>query len=198
MKTISLSLLLLSLATASAAEAGTLEITPTLGLGKLSGNGSDSWNLGVGAGVAVGGRLHQNFSLAGQISYDGLSPDVPASAGVDVSAYMLQLRVIPAFHFGQGPMDFSIAPTLGLFFLSLSAEAGGQSASASVRGYQLGAVAALLYAIHPSVSLGPYFSYARLWATKACEQMPGSSEQCNGDPKNDDEGFWSLGVAAKF
>jgi len=194
----SLSLALFSLAVGSAAQAGTLEITPTLGLGKLAGNGSSDWDLGVGLGVAVGGRLHPNFSLAGQASYEGMNADVPSGADVDVSAYMLQFRLVPAFHFEQGSLDFSIGPTLGLFFLNLSAESGGQEASGSIRGYQLGAITSLLFAINPSVSIGPYFSYARLWASETCEEAPGGSEQCNGDPKNDDEGFWSLGLAAKF
>jgi hypothetical protein len=186
-----------SLASGAAAQAGTLEVTPTLGLGKLSGNGSEAWDLGVGLGVAVGARLAPNFSLAGQASYEGLSPDVPAGAGVDVSAYMLQFRVVPAFHVVKDNLDFSFAPTLGMFFVNLSAEAGGQSASGSVRGYQLGAMTSLLFAINPNVSLGPYFSYARLWATQTCEES-GGSEQCDGDPENDDEGFWSVGLALKF
>jgi len=200
-KLASLSLVLFSLVTASAAEAaGALEIIPSVGLGKPSGTGSSSFDVGVGLGLSVGGRLHPNFSLAGQASYDGMSPDVPeaTSAGVDVSGYMLQFRVVPAFHFTQDTLDFSVGPTLGLFYMNLTAEAGGQSASASVRGYQLGLLTSLLFQVHPTMSIGPYFSYGRLLASKACQEAPGSSEQCDSDPDNDDEGFWSLGVAAKF
>jgi hypothetical protein len=51
---------------------------------------------------------------------------------------------------------------------------------------------------HPSVSIGPYFSYGRLMATRACQEEPGTSEQCDNDPDNDDEGLWSMGLAAKF
>jgi hypothetical protein len=94
--------------------------------------------------------------------------------------------------------DFSIGPTLGLFFINLTAEGGGQSATASVRGYQLGFLTSVFFEVHPSVSIGPYFSYGRLLATRACNEEPGISEQCDNDPDNDDEGFWSMGVAAKF
>ena len=201
MKAVSLSLVLFSLATASAAQAaGALEIIPTLGLGKPSGNGSSNFDPAVGLGLSVGGRLHANFSLAGQANYDMVSPDLPGAseAGVDVSAYMLQFRVFPAFHLTQGTVDFALGPTLGLFFLNVSAEGGGQTATASVRGYQLGFLTSVLFQVHPVVSIGPYFSYGRLIASEACEKDPGASEVCDSSPDNDDEGFWSLGVAAKF
>jgi hypothetical protein len=182
---------------APAPAAGQVEITPALGLGKFSGEGSDGFNAGPELGVSVAGRLHPQFSLAALLVYDRLSvEDVPSFA--DVSAWMVGVQLIPAFHFIQGALDVSLGPTLGLFRFSITADIPGNlDPAVTVRGFQVGGRIAAMLAVNPRVSVGPYFSYARMFATNACAEM-GGVEDCNDDPDSDDEGFWSLGFGVRF
>ena len=182
---------------APASAAGPLEITPTLGLGKPSGEGSEAFDAGPEIGVSVAGRLHPQFSLAAHLVYDRLSIEDPPAV-VDISAWMIGIQVIPSFHFINGALDVSIGPTLGLFRLSISADGPGNfDTSGTGRGFQVGGRAVVMLAVSPTVSLGPYFSYARMWATNECVTT-GGMETCDDDPNNDDEGFWSLGFGVRF
>jgi hypothetical protein len=195
-KTVSFAILTLCLLTGGVARAATFEIEPSLDIGKPAGEGSDKFTLGLGVGVFAGGRLNQYISVGGQVDYQSLGVDNPDGT-TDVSAHMLRFQVGPVFHFVQGPLDFGVGPTFGLFFLKASGRIVGEQISESITGYQLGLSGSLLYAVSSSVSLGPTFGYARMWATEICDTVA-SQEDCTVDTGNGTHGFWSVGFAARF
>jgi hypothetical protein len=192
-KTLSLLILSVVLLSAIPARAAELEVMPMIGIGNLTGSDSEQFSAGAGFGLAVGGRFSPNFSLAGQLGYQVLSPDTD----LDVSFDMVRVQVVPALHFSDPRIDFSIGPTLGMFFMDASTSVFGQTHSASAHGLELGITSALLFAVGAKVSLGPYLSWARLWATETCQQS-NSSEVCDSNPRNNDEGFWTLGFGVRF
>jgi hypothetical protein len=181
---------------AAAMAAGPLEVTPMVGIGKPSGEGSDNFSPGLRLGLSAGARLHPNISVHGMLGYDRLNPDdVPSSA--DISVYMAGVQGAALFHVIADRIDLALGPAVGLFYLHLSAQGLAAGGSASVRGYDLGLYATMLIAVNESLAVGPYFSFMRMWATKACETL-GPQETCDDSPENDDEGFWSLGLGVRF
>jgi hypothetical protein len=181
--------LLLSL-TAPAAAMGNFELIPSIGMGKPTGNGFERFELALGLGLAAGARVSPNLSVGAQFGYQTMSAENQPSE-VDIS--MLRLQVVPAFHYVQDALDFSVGPTLGFFFMDASAP----GASVSVTGLDLGLTASLMFAVSPQVSLGPIISYSRLFATEACAEM-GGSEACDDDPENDDEGMFTVMFGVRF
>lgn len=178
---------------------GSFEIIPQLGIGEPTGKGSSGYGPGLGLAVALGERITPLFSLHGELGYDWLNfSDVPA--GIDISGHVLHLLAAPAFHAASGQADLSLGPTLGFFQISndLKASQLSSQASATAHGWQLGVRIMVLIAFNPSTSVGPYFSFARLWASKVCVASNGAAEICDDSPSNNDEGFWNLGIAARF
>lgn len=190
------------LATTSAARAEPqLEVMPGLGLGKATGEDSDEIELGPGLFVAVGARMHPRASLRGQLSVDRPGID-DGGSGIDVSFWMFRAEVVPAFHFGNEKVDVGVGPALGLFYMRASAEVssplGNAEASVSARGFTLGVQTWLMARVSPEVSLGPVFSYGRLWATKACFEEANLPETCDDSPDNDDQGYLNLSLGLLF
>jgi hypothetical protein len=180
----------------SVARAGAaLEIIPTVGTGKPTGQGSDEYGLGFGFGLSAGARFGSAWSVHGQVDYEILNPDDRYGS---VSVDMVRLQIAPAYHFVERAMDFSIGPTAGMFFVDASGTSyvPGGTSSASVRGVQLGLAMTLMVAINPKAAVGPYLSYARLWATKDCIGE-GADQRCQ-TPDNHDEGFLSAGLGLRF
>jgi hypothetical protein len=173
-----------------------VDITPMLGVGQPAGTWGDNYNLGVGVGVAVSGRLHPQFSLGGQVAYEGMNPKAPAPV-IESSAYMIRLQVIPAFHLVRGRLDLALGPTVGLFRFKGSASLDGPvHFSETVEGAEVGAIAEAMFHVTPSVALGPYLSYARLWAWEHC-MASGSQRDC-GNVSNDGQAFWDIGLGVRF
>jgi hypothetical protein len=178
-----------------------LEVMPALGLGKATGRGSDNVDLGPGFLLSIGARLHPMASLGAQLNVDRPAIDVDLP-GVDASSWICRIQLIPAFHGGNEKVDFAFGPTLGLFYMPTSFEGdtpfGRVEGSVSARGYTLGVQAWLMARLSPSLSLGPVFSYGRLWATKTCVEGTGTPRECDDSPNNDDEGYWNLSLGALF
>jgi hypothetical protein len=172
------------------------EIIPSAGLGKPTGKGADGYSPGVNLSLSLGGRFSPFIALHGQFAYDRLGMD--NYRGVSSTGYVVRVLVVPSLHLVGDRLDLSIAPTLGVFAVSARSEALGQQVETSVRGRQLGAQAMILYTLNRTVALGPTFSYARMWATNFCSRIGSRVEACDGEPSNDDEGFWNAGLAARF
>jgi len=193
---------LLLLASASAVHAEPqLEVMPALGLGKATGEDSDAIDLGPGLLVSVGARLHPMASLRGQLSVDRPGIDAEDS-GLDVSLWILRAQLVPALHVGNEKVDLGFGPTLGLFYMRASAEGrtrlGNIEARVTVRGFTLGGQAWLMVKVPPDLSLGPVFSYGRLWATRTCTGEPGTPENCDENPENQDQGYLNLSLGVLF
>jgi hypothetical protein len=179
-----------------------LEVMPGLGMGRVTGESSDEIDVGPGFLLSIGARLHPMVSLRGQLNVDRptVDPDLP---GVDGSLWVWRIQLIPALHLGNEKVDFGFGPTLGLFYMPTSAEAdtplGRLEMDGSARGYTLGVQAWLMAKVSPSLSLGPVFSYGRLWATKVCIEATDTPEECDDSPENDqDTGYWNLSIGALF
>lgn len=193
-------LLAIAMATAGLARgAGAVELMPILGVGVPTGRGSDSFGAGLHSGISVGGHLSPRLSLHGQFEWALLNPnDVPD--GANYTGVIVLLSVAPLFHLldEDSSADIVLGPTMGVFGISEQLEFLGETANASVQGFHLGLAAAAYFRVSRIVRLGPYLEYNRLWADKVCVEFPGTSEVCDDDPDNDDEGFFSLGGSAKF
>jgi hypothetical protein len=173
-----------------------VDIMPMLGVGQPAGKWGDNYNLGVGVGVAVSGHLNPVFSLGGQVAYEGMNPKAPAPV-IESSAYMIRLQVIPAFHLVRGRLDLAVGPTAGLFRFKGSASLDGPvHVSETVEGAEVGVLAEAMFHLTPSVALGPYLSYARLWAWEDCIAS-GSQRDC-GNVSNDGQAFLDIGVGVRF
>jgi hypothetical protein len=189
--------LVLSFALAPVAHAGDgFEIIPIAGLGKPTGKGSDGYDPGVNLTLSLGGRFSPFFALHGQIVYDRLGVD--NYRGFSSTGYVARVLVVPSLHWVVDRFDLSIAPSLGFFALSTRAEGLGQKLETSARGRQLGAQMMALYTLNRTVALGPMLSWARMWATNMCLRQTNLGEVCDGDPDNHDEGYWNVGLAARF
>lgn len=179
-----------------------LETMAGLGLGKATGDGSEEVDHGLGLLLGVGARLSPWTSLRGQLNVDRPRPDTMEFDG-DLSYWILRAQIVPAFHLGNDKVDFGIGPTLGLFLLRFRGDAtifgDKYELKAAARGYTIGAQAWMMARVSPRVSLGPVFSYGRLWATNVCLKATGVPEECDRSPENDGEdGYWNLSVAALF
>jgi hypothetical protein len=179
-----------------------LELMPALGFGKATGTGSDGIDVGPGLLLSAGARMHPMASLRGQVTIDRPSLDEGGAVGVDTSLWMFRAEIVPAFHLGNQKLDFGAGPAAGFFYMRLGAEVnsplGRMEASASVRGLTLGLQTWLMIRVNPQLSVGPVFSYGRLWASKVCSQESGSPSECDSDPDNDDEGYWNLWLGVLF
>jgi hypothetical protein len=197
-----LAALLLSAATSAAHAEPQLEVMPSVGLGKATGDGADEMDLGPALLLSIGARMHPNASLGGQLIIDkpGIDGDVPP--GVDVSFWMFRGQIVPAFHVANEKVDFAFGPSLGLVYMRLGVEGntgfGDVESTLTARGFTLGVQAWLMARVTPQLSLGPVFSYGRLWFTKVCAKSSGEPEECDNDPDNDDAGYWNLSFGLLF
>jgi hypothetical protein len=192
----------LLLAGASAARAqSTLEVMPGLGFGKATGNDSDEVDAGPGLFLSVGARLNPRASLRGQLSLDKPEDDSDIP-GLKASFWLWRAQLVPAVHVGNERLDFAVGPALGLVYMRASIEGntpfGRIEGHVTTRGFTLGGQAWLMARVSPGLSLGPVFSYGRLWATKSCSEASGQGEVCDDDPDNDDAGYWNLSLGLLF
>jgi hypothetical protein len=184
------------LGTAGVARANQLELSAGLGLGKPTGEGADQFGLDVGGAISAGARVHPNFGVQFRLAFDRLAPDDPPVG--DVSLWMARLQVEPAAHVVQGAVDFSLGPTLGLFYQSGEFDSPGPAdGEGFARGFSFGARVNLQFRVNAGLAIGPYFAYDRLFPTKACVTFGTMAEVCDDDP-DDDQGFWQIGLAASF
>jgi hypothetical protein len=181
---------------AGVARANPLELSAGLGLGKPTGDASDNFGPDIGGAISVGSRVHPNFAIHLRLAFDRLGPDDPL--GGDASMWMGRLQLEPAAHVVQNRVDFSLAPTLGLFYLSSETDRPGPfDTDGHSRGFTFGARVNLMFLASTNVAIGPYFAYDRLFATNTCFTLGTAAEMCDDDP-DDDLGFWQLGLAATF
>jgi Outer membrane protein beta-barrel domain len=181
---------------AGVARANPLELSAGLGLGKPSGDNSDNFGPDIGGAISVGSRVHPNFGIHFRLAFDRLGRDEPPLT--DASVWMGRLQLEPAAHVVQDRVDFSLGPTLGLYYLSGEFDGPGAADSEGTsRGFTFGARVNLMFLASADVAIGPYFSYDRLFPTQTCVSVATLDEACNDDP-DEDQGFWQLGVAATF
>jgi hypothetical protein len=184
------------LGTAGVARANQLELSAGLGLGKPTGDGADEFGPDVGGAISVGTRVHPNFGVHLRLALDRLGADDPPVG--EISLWMARLQLEPAAHVVQGAVDFSLGPTLGLFYQSGEFDSPGPADSeGSARGFSFGARVNLQFRANAGLAIGPYFAYDRLFPTEACFKFGTMAEVCDDDP-DDDQGFWQIGLAATF
>ena len=184
------------LGTAGVARANQLELSAGLGLGKPTGDGADEFGPDVGGAISVGTRVHPNFGVHLRLAFDRLGADDPPVG--DISLWMARLQVEPSAHVVQGAVDFSLGPTLGLFYQSGEFDSPGPGdGEGSARGFSFGARVNLQFRVNADLAIGPYFAYDRLFPTQACVTFGTMAEVCDDDP-DDDQGFWQIGLAATF
>jgi hypothetical protein len=184
------------LGVSGAARANQLELSAGLGLGKPTGEASDEFSPDVGGSVSLGARVHPNFGVHLRLGFDRLGADDPPVG--DTSLWMVRLQLEPAAHVVQGRVDFSLGPTLGLFYQSGEFDSPGPGdAEGFARGFSFGARVNLMFRANAGLAIGPYFAYDRLYATKSCVDFATAAEVCNDDP-DDDQGFWQIGLGATF
>ena len=191
---------LLLLAAPAAHAQPQLELMPALGLGQPMGRGSDTMDVGPGVMVSVGARMHPMASLRGQLTVDrpGVDSELP---GVDASLWMFRGEIVPAFHLGNEKIDVGVGPAAGFFYMRTDVEGSTPvapvEATGMARGFTLGLQTWLMVRVNPQLSVGPVFSYGRLWASKVCFKEQGGPEMCD-EPDNDDEGYWNLWLGVLF
>ncbi len=135
---------------------------------------NDNSNTGPGlrVGGLFGGRINEQFSFNGELLFDweNLS-NIPA--GLNASAYFIQLGAAPLFHGQVSPTaEIVIGPKLGFFFAHAS-ESGTFAGmtldgSASTEGLVLGANLGAFFRLSDSLSLGGLFNFDYLraeWCT---------------------------------
>jgi hypothetical protein len=195
-------------APAPARAAPGIDVMPAVSIGQptVSDDGGvfgDMFDPGPGLSLSLGARLHPMFSLDLQLGYDKPGTDDPAPGLVTLSAHVLQGQLVPAFHVASDGLDFSMGPSLGLFYLRVNADArvpmaDDEAGHIGLRGFTLGVRAALMVRVAPSLSLGPLLSFEKLWVTRGCVSTEGAS-YCVDDPEDDVvDGYWNVGLALLF
>jgi hypothetical protein len=185
-----------ALCTTGVARANELELSAGVGLGKPTGEAADAFSPDVGGTMSIGTRLHPNFGVHLRLGFDRLGADDPPVG--ETSMWMVRLQLEPAAHVIQGPIDFSLGPTLGLFYQSGEFDSPGPAdGEGFARGFSFGARVNLMFRATAGLAIGPYFAYDRLYATKSCVDFATAVEVCNDDP-DDDQGFWQIGLGATF
>jgi hypothetical protein len=184
------------LCVSGAARANQLELSAGLGLGKPTGDDSEDFGPDVGGALSLGTRVHPNFGVHFRLGFDRLGIDDPPVG--ESSMWMGRFQVEPAAHVVQNRLDFSLGPTLGLFYLSGEFDGPGPvDSSGHSWGLTFGARVNLMFRASADVAIGPYFSYDRLFPQKSCIKLGMADEVCDDDP-DDDQGFWQIGLAATF
>jgi hypothetical protein len=182
-----------------------VEVMPGIGVGHPTTSGDDAFDdafdPGPGLSLSLGARLHPMFSLDLGLGYDQPGMDSPTPL-LSLSAHLLRAQIVPAFRLTSGKLDFSLGPSLGLFYLRVSGEsrapiANDDEGHLGLRGFTLGVRAALMIRVASALSLGPLVSFQKLSVTRACASMDGDSV-CDDDPDDLVDGYWNIGVALLF
>jgi hypothetical protein len=137
--------------------------SPFLALGFLGFHSIQNSNSGTGPGLRVGGiggfRLSDQLSLNGEIVYDLVNYDGPATG---VTEYNVQVAAAPFFHAPVGPTaDVLVGPKVGFFRYGFSEDAGyGYSSfDYGYNGLILGVNAGAFFRVSPMLAIGGLLSF---------------------------------------
>ncbi|HXI54946.1 MAG TPA: hypothetical protein VNO55_02730 [Polyangia bacterium] len=180
-----------------------LSLLPYLGVHSAVGDAGKSLDMGLHAGIFVGGRINDWVSLNGEVGLDWFNPS-GTPAGIDVTDRMYTLAFSPLVQAPVGVGRFVIGPTLGGFVtraeLTRDQSLTGVSSTANftAHGWLVGANAGFFFPVSSKIDLGVLLGFRSHSATESCEKVDNQLESCRSDNLGSSLKMFNTTLAALF
>jgi hypothetical protein len=150
---------------------------------------------GLRAGVLLGSRMAENWSLNVGAAFD--LGNLNAPAGTSASGYFLDIGFNPLIHFPLPKLEVIAGPIVGTWAEYGHTSALGLSVDQWGYGWTFGVNAGLLFPVGAHAELGGLVSFLLREPLKVCTSFSGGNDMCSSD-NADSLKTLALALAAMF